>query len=48
MIKMNFHWQKLDGTGTFTVEAATVEKCIEIAKEEIEKGEAEMIDWYVI
>jgi hypothetical protein len=45
---MNFHWEKLGGTGTFSVTASTVEECIGIAEEEIKNGEAEMIDWYVI
>ncbi|MGM7720676.1 hypothetical protein [Metabacillus sp. Hm71] len=48
MYKMKFHWEKDDKTGSFTVEAMTVEQCIEMAEEEIKNGKAEMVDWYVI
>lgn len=45
---MKFHWERQEQTGEFTVEAPTVEKCMEIADEEIEEGKAVMTDWYVI
>jgi hypothetical protein len=45
--KMKFHWEDKNGkTGSFTVTALTVNKCIELAKEDI--GNAELIDWYSI
>ena len=48
MYKMMFHWEKEGKKGKFTVEALTVEECVDTAKEEIESFGAEMVDWYVI
>lgn len=43
-----FHWERQDKKGKFTVEALTVEDCIESAEKEIQAFEAEMVDWYVV
>ena len=49
MEKMRFHWEKPDGkTGTFTVTASSVDKCIEIAEEELKGDEHQITDYYSI
>ena len=48
MEKMRIHWEKYGKEGSFTVEASTVEVCMEMAKEEVEAFGAEMVDWYSI
>lgn len=46
MEKMRFHWAKGEETGSFTVTAQSVDICIKIAKQEIEKNGAELMDWH--
>lgn len=51
MERMRIHWEKTDrvfGCGSFTVEAFTIEECMKIAEEEIDKFGGEMVDWYSI
>jgi hypothetical protein len=48
MEKMIFYWEKGEEKGHFMVNSSTIESCMEIANEEIEKFGAEMIDWHSI
>jgi hypothetical protein len=49
MEKMKFHWEneKTGKKGSFTVEAMTLDECIQIAEEEMTNG-AEIMDYYSI
>lgn len=48
MEEMRFHWEKGDMTGSFTVSSDSVERCIELAEEEVEKAGAELVDYYSV
>lgn len=49
MEKMRFHWEKGDKKGSFTVTAYSIDKCIEIAEEEVKESEGYVItDYYAV
>lgn len=48
MVRMRFHWEFEGETGSFEVESFTIEKCIEIAKQEINEHGCDLIDYYEI
>lgn len=48
MKTVKFYWSKGDSTGGFSVKDKTIEKCIQVAKEEAEKNGYELTEWYEI
>jgi len=47
-IKSRFHLEKDDKKGSFTVTTFTIEECIAVAEEEVEKSGAESVVYYFI
>ena len=44
MVRMKFIWAKGEKTGSFSVTASTVEKCIEVAEKNIHKEGGVIVD----